>query len=197
MKKQSFFNIVILLELVALIAISAAGALRQTEAPAAAAIHAGVGELDVPVSREKVEEEGMELLIDPAVPLAPGIISDALKGEAMSTLGLVNLRRTSAGLGELSWNETLSQAAEVRAFECEDKFSHTRPDGSEWWTVNAAVMYGENLAKNYYDANSVVQAWMDSPAHRENILKADFTTMGVAAYEAGDGTMYWAQAFGY
>lgn len=194
MKKQSFFNIVILLELVALIAISAAGALRQAETAAPAATQA---ELDTAVSREKTEEEGMELLIDPAVPLAPGIISDALKGEAMSTLGLVNIRRVSAGLGELSWNENLSQAAEVRAHECEDRFSHTRPDGSEWWTVNAAIMYGENLAKNYFDADSVVEAWMQSPTHRDNILKADFTTMGVAAYESEDGTMYWAQAFGY
>jgi len=43
----------------------------------------------------------------------------------------------------------------------------------------------------------VVEAWMQSPTHRDNILKADFTTMGVAAYESEDGTMYWAQAFGY
>ena len=85
----------------------------------------------------------------------------------------------------------------MRAQECQQKFSHQRPNGTDWWTVNSAIMYGENLAKNYYNANSVVQAWMDSPTHRENIMNGKFVSVGVAAFQAPDGAWYWAQAFGY
>ena len=84
----------------------------------------------------------------------------------------------------------------VRAQECEKKFSHQRPDGTEWYTVNSQIMYGENLAHNYYNANSVVDAWMASPTHRANIETAAYTKMGVAAYKTSSGQWYWAQEFG-
>ena len=57
-------------------------------------------------------------------------------------------------------------------------------------------MYGENLAKNYFNAAAVVQAWMASPTHAANIL-GNSSTIGVAAYIADNGTWYWAQEFGY
>ena len=56
-------------------------------------------------------------------------------------------------------------------------------------------MYGENLACNYYDASSVVAAWMASPTHAANIL-GGFGSIGVAVYQAGNGSWYWAQEFG-
>ena len=76
-------------------------------------------------------------------------------------------------------------------------FSHTRPNGSSWYTVNSKIMGGENLAYGYYDANSAVNAWMDSPTHRENILWPEFTKVAISVYAADDGTYYWAQEFGY
>ena len=85
----------------------------------------------------------------------------------------------------------------VRAAECEKSFSHTRPDGTEWWTVDSSLMYGENLASGYYDADSVVSAWMTSPGHKANILNAGYATVGIAVYQTLNGTWYWAEEFGY
>ena len=115
----------------------------------------------------------------------------------LQTLALVNEQRAAAGEAPLAWNQGLAEAAMVRAAECEKSFSHTRPDGTEWWTVDSDLMYGENLARGYYDAGSVVSAWMASPGHRANILNAGYTTVGIAVHQAQDGTWYWAEEFGY
>ena len=50
---------------------------------------------------------------------------------------------------------------------------------------------GENLARGQRTADEVVRAWMDSPSHREAILGADFTDLGVGVQS---GT--WVQHFG-
>jgi uncharacterized protein YkwD len=56
-------------------------------------------------------------------------------------------------------------------------------------------MYGENLAEGYHTADEVVNAWMASPEHKANILKPDFTTMGIGIANK-NGKNYWAQIFG-
>ena len=84
----------------------------------------------------------------------------------------------------------------VRAQEAASKFSHTRPNGRDWYTVNSELMWGENLAKGYDSAQSVVDAWMASPTHAANILADDFTTCSIAIYEKS-GKLYFAQEFGY
>jgi len=112
-------------------------------------------------------------------------------------LRLVNEARVQNGLLPLTWSTSLGQSAEVRAREIVQLFSHTRPDGSEWYTVNPLVN-GENIAAGYPSAQSVFDAWMDSPGHRANILRSYFTTMG-SAYYYQSGTKYvhyWAQLFG-
>lgn len=152
---------------------------------------------DNAVARSQEEEGDIHYIDDGAIALAGEAASTNTAGEAQATLALVNNQRAAGGLGRLVWNEALAQAAQVRAQECQQKFSHQRPNGTDWWTVNSAIMYGENLAKNYFNANSVVQAWMDSPTHRENIMNGKFVSVGVAAFQAPDGAWYWAQAFGY
>ena len=76
------------------------------------------------------------------------------------------------GLQPLTWNFQIENAAKVRATEIVRSFSHTRPDGSAWYTADPSVLYGENLAQYFDGADEVVVAWMNSPAHRANILKA-------------------------
>ncbi len=115
----------------------------------------------------------------------------------MRAFNLVNSQRSANGLPALVWDNNLESAAAVRAQECSVSFSHTRPNGSSWYTVNSKIMGGENLAYGYYDANSAVNAWMDSPTHRENILWPEFTKVAISVYAADDGTYYWAQEFGY
>ena len=107
----------------------------------------------------------------------------------------VNQIRVANGLNSLRYDASLEGAADVRANESTVRFSHTRPDGSDWYTVNPDLMYGENLADGYTTADAVVNAWMASPAHKANILKSDFTTVAVST-TVKDGKTYWAQEFG-
>lgn len=116
--------------------------------------------------------------------------------EVSAVFQQVNLARAEIGLTELVWDDELAQAADIRAKEIEQTFSHVRPDGSDWWTVNDEILYGENLARGYQNADSVMAAWMESSEHKDNILYAAFETIGIAFYE-NDGQWYWVQEFGY
>lgn len=107
----------------------------------------------------------------------------------------VNDIRVANGLNALRYDASLEATATVRANELNVRFSHTRPDGSDWYTVNPDLMYGENLADGYNTADAVVNAWMASPEHKANILKPDFTTVAVSSV-VKNGKTYWAQEFG-
>lgn len=108
----------------------------------------------------------------------------------------VNQERTERGLSELEWDENIYSASKVRAEEISVNFSHTRPNGGDWYTVNEDLLYGENLAMNYRDAESVTDAWMASPEHKENILNGSYTTGAISCYKENNNT-YWVQEFGY
>ena len=123
-----------------------------------------------------------------------------LRAIAVEAFNLTNEQRVANGLPELVWRDDLAEAAQVRAIESVSVFSHTRPNGTEWWTVNGNIMYGENLAKKFSSASGCVNGWMNSPDHRANILSSGtygFTSCGIAIYEDDNGTLYWAQIFGY
>ncbi|ETP73886.1 Cysteine-rich secretory protein family [Lachnospiraceae bacterium JC7] len=115
---------------------------------------------------------------------------------AKSALNLVNQQRTNNGLTPLQWDDSLAACAMVRALELPSFFSHTRPDGSDWFTICPNIMYGENLAQGYNSADGAVNGWMNSTMHRENILNAGFVSCGIGIYESG-GKWYWVQEFGY
>ena len=55
---------------------------------------------------------------------------------------------------------------------------------------------GENVAMGFTSPQGVLDAWMDSTGHRENILNGSFTMLGVGAKQSEDGTWYLAQVFG-
>ena len=116
----------------------------------------------------------------------------------LELFNLVNDERTRNGLEPLSWSSALAADAAVRAQEISVSFSHTRPDGTEWWTVDPDRMYGENLASGQSTAQEVFTSWMNSPGHKANIL-GSFSTCGFALYYGGDAgsTYYWVQEFGY
>ena len=101
------------------------------------------------------------------------------------------------GLTELTANKALIDAAKVRAKEITVNWSHTRPDGSEWFTVNDAIMYGENLSKGYNTAESVMQAWKDSKIHNDVLIEPGYKTIGVYVFVDSDGKAWIAQEFGY
>ena len=110
----------------------------------------------------------------------------------MSIFNFINQYRTANGKNTLSWSTDLESCAKIRAKEASQLWSHTRPNGSQWYTVNESIMFGENLAKGYDTANDVVIAWEQSPAHNENLLWNDFKYVGIAEYNG-----YYACEFCY
>ena len=126
--------------------------------------------------------------------------NDASQGDYVSqVVALVNAERAKYGLSALKVDSRVQQAAQVRAKETVQSFSHTRPNGSSFSTAltEAGVSYtrsGENIAYGQSTPQQVVQAWMNSSGHRANILNENFTTIGVG-YTVSGGTAYWAQLF--
>ncbi len=59
----------------------------------------------------------------------------------------VNAIRIENNLNPLDENTELKNAANVRATEITLNFSHTRPDGSDWYTVDENIVYGEKPGK--------------------------------------------------
>lgn len=113
---------------------------------------------------------------------------------------LVNAERVKEGLAPLTINTKVQAAAQVRARECEQSFSHTRPNGSSFATAlkEQNVSYrsaGENIAWGQRSPEEVMKGWMNSPGHRANIMNPNFTTIGVGYYQNANGTNYWCQLF--
>jgi uncharacterized YkwD family protein len=114
---------------------------------------------------------------------------------------LVNIERQKAGLSPLSVSNKLSDVARLKSKDMADNryFSHTSPTyGSPFDMMKQfGISYrtaGENIAKGYLSAESVVNGWMNSSGHRANILNPSFGTIGVGAYKTGN-TFYWTQMF--
>ena len=113
---------------------------------------------------------------------------------------LVNIERAKEGLSPLTIDANVQAAAMVRAKECEELFSHTRPNGTSFATAlkEQNVSYrraGENIAWGQKTPEEVVAAWMNSSGHRANIMNPNFTSIGVGYYENARGTDYWCQLF--
>ena len=113
---------------------------------------------------------------------------------AQSVVNQVNRERAARGLSALRVDPALTAAAQIRAREIVQKFSHTRPDGTKWSTVSS-VAYGENIAKGQRTADKVMAAWMSSDGHRRNILRAGFGSIGVCFLKVGN-VYHWVQLFG-
>ena len=147
---------------------------------------------------ESVPDDGVVYIEPEMVSLAGALSGNAdSQAAAKAAFDLVNAKRQEAGLGALTWNSGLEQASAVRAVEASQSFSHTRPDGTDWWTVNSNLMYGENLAKGYATADEAVTAWMNSPTHKANIMDTEFTSGAIAIHIGSNGQWFWAQEFGF
>lgn len=119
---------------------------------------------------------------------------------AEKVVELVNQERAKRNLAPLTIDLSVQAAAQVRAKECEQSFSHTRPNGSGFATAlkEQKVSYrtaGENIAWGQRSPEEVVNAWMNSDGHRANILNAGFTSIGVGYYQNAKGVNYWSQLF--
>ena len=114
--------------------------------------------------------------------------------KAYEVLAMVNQERANQGLNALTMDADLFSAAKVRAAEIQVSFSHTRPDGTSCFTVSDKAC-GENIAAGYRSVSNVMNAWMNSTGHRENILRRYYKSIGISCYNY-NGTLYWVQLFG-
>lgn len=145
-----------------------------------------------------IPADGIVYIEPEMVSLAGALSGNAdSQAAAKAAFDIVNVRRQEVGLGALTWDSGLEQASAVRAVEASQSFSHTRPDGSDWWTVNSNLMYAENLAMGYTSGDSAVTAWLNSPTHKANIMDTELRTCAIAIHVNGNGEWYWAQEFGY
>ena len=117
-------------------------------------------------------------------------------------LALVNRNRRGAGCGELTPDRRLIAAANAHAADMAQRgyFAHESPRGDKAGNRVAGAgyewrRYGENIARGQRTPFEVVDDWMDSPEHRENILDCRLDQMGVGLAIAKDDTPYWVQDF--
>lgn len=136
----------------------------------------------------------------------PGVLGVESSITKEELINLTNKERTKKGLPILRQNLQLSLAAAAKAsnmFE-ENYWSHYSPSGKDPWGFITASGYkfsyaGENLARNFYASSDVVEAWMASPTHRENILNPKYQEVGIAAVYGvlkGQQTVLVVQEFG-
>jgi uncharacterized protein YkwD len=134
----------------------------------------------------------------------------ALKDLAVVRQGVlerVNAERRKAGRRPLALDARLDEAAERHAEDmlARDYFAHESPEGKTVRQRAVAAGYdwqaiGENIAEGQLSVDQVMQGWMESPHHRDNILSRDFTQLGVGL-AMGEGPkgfrVVWVQTFGY
>ena len=114
-------------------------------------------------------------------------------------LKLVNQERAAENKAPLTGLAKLQEAADIRARELIKVFDHTRPDGTDCFTVLDQVgltnlgATAENIASGQRSPASVMNTWMNSTGHRGNIL--DESGLGFAHIGVGEYTYNWVQLF--
>ncbi|MFA5864008.1 MAG: CAP domain-containing protein [Phycisphaerae bacterium] len=136
-------------------------------------------------------------------PIAAGQSSSITDPAAQQVLTLTNQERTKIGLSALKWNSLLAASGADHCQDMIDKnyFAHVSPDGTSPGDRATAAGYkwswiGENIAAGYATPQDVMTGWMNSPEHKENILRPEFTELGLGIRTDTDGRIYWAQEFG-
>jgi uncharacterized protein YkwD len=136
----------------------------------------------------------------------PGVLGVESSVNSSEIIRLTNIQREKSGLPPVSEDPRLAAAAMEKAknmFE-ENYWAHFSPSGKDpWGFINGAgyrfSYAGENLAKSFYASDEVVNAWMASRTHRENILNKHYQHIGIAVLEGtlnGEKTTLVVQEFG-
>jgi len=108
----------------------------------------------------------------------------------LNTSEIININNTARkelGLQPLVFSPELTKATRLKLsnMQTEHYFNHYNANGKSLKNflndVNYNYLYaGENLARNYNDNHELVQAWLDSPTHRHNMLYPNFNEVGIA-----------------
>ena len=127
-------------------------------------------------------------VVTPAQSTAPAAsAAEALNDLAKNILDELNATRAANGLGALRYAPELQAAADTRAVECVQNFSHMRPNGTGCETAVTVdyMVTGENLIQvtsEFATAPIMMDTWMNSPTHRNNILLSSFTDVAIGVY---------------
>ena len=136
----------------------------------------------------------------------PGTLGISSSIDQKRLIELTNNERERMGLGPLSENEALAKAAAAKAQNMfsENYWAHFAPSGKTPWDFILGSGYkftyaGENLAKNFYNSEDVVSAWMVSKTHKDNLLNPKYKDIGIAVVDGvlnGQKTTLVVQEFG-
>ncbi|MFJ1991551.1 CAP domain-containing protein [Streptomyces asiaticus] len=158
-----------------------------------AVVHLGIGRADGPTTGDVYWTAVW------AQPFTP----DGLLRLASEVIALTNAERAAARLAPLAPDPRLTAAAQAHSDDmvARDFYSHTGPEGHQPWDRARAAGathrgIGENIACGQRSPEEVVRGWMNSPGHRANILKPDFTHIGVGHATGSRAGTYWTQVFG-
>lgn len=128
-----------------------------------------------------------------ALLVQPSILGFASNITPDRVIELTNQQRLEQGLSPLSLNPTLSQAAQLKAGDmfAFNYWAHNSPSGRDPWSFFKEAGYsylyaGENLARDFMTSEAVVNAWLNSSSHKENILNGKYNETGLAVV---DGTL--------
>lgn len=136
----------------------------------------------------------------------PAVLGASVNISTLDLLNQTNEERIEKGKNTLSLNDKLSQAAVQKAkdmFE-KDYWAHNSPSGTTPWKFikESGYVYvyaGENLARGFETSEDVVNAWMESPTHRENMLSGNYQDVGFAVMTGrlnGEDTVLVVEMFG-
>ncbi|MFB5663966.1 CAP domain-containing protein [Alteribacillus sp. HJP-4] len=191
-----------------------ADAAEGEEAPAeeeAAEPAEGQAEPEAPAEEETAEPAAEEETAEPAAEEEQAEAQPEEQEEAdeasesqfeQEVIELTNQEREKEGLAPLESYSELSDVARTKSEDMRDAgyFDHNSPNyGSPFDMMQQfGIEYqgaGENIAAGQSSPEEVVDGWMNSPGHKENIMKSDFTHIGVGHAEGGSYGHYWTQMF--
>lgn len=125
---------------------------------------------------------------------------DSIKALENEVVRLVNIERSQKGLQPLKQNWELSRVARYKSQDMIDKgyFAHNSPTyGSPFDMIEAfGIKFSaaaENIAQGQRTPQEVMNSWMNSPGHRNNILSPSYYQIGVGAAKDSKGNITWTQ----
>ncbi len=149
---------------------------------------------------------GFQFILNLTPKIFPSVLGYAANISPSEVISLTNSQRAASGLSMLTENKTLDSAALAKGQDMLAKgyWAHFAPDGTSPWSFFTKFGYkyqyaGENLARDFSNAQSAVAAWMNSASHKENILNPHYKEVGIGVVEgslSGVDTTIIVQFFG-
>lgn len=153
------------------------------------------------------KSDGKSQTAEKTVDVRAGDVTDVHLAETtpsvteVRVLDLVNEQRKSRGVEPMTMSDKLMTAARLHSANMALQQTLSHPlDGKDFWqrivdTGYAPSTAAENIAQGAPDAAAVVQMWMESEGHRENMLSPEYREIGIGFTTAPNGETFWTQVF--